>query len=56
MRLPKDFSERNVRHPLEATIDHLIPRLRGGTYRKDNIKAAHAHCNRSKGSKLSRST
>ena len=54
MKLPEDFSERNVRDPLEATIDHLIPRSHGGTYRKENIKAAHAKCNRRKGSTLIR--
>ena len=54
MKLPRDFSERKVRDPLEATIDHIVPRSHGGTYRKENIKAAHRECNRRKGNTMGR--
>ncbi|TFV48268.1 HNH endonuclease [Bradyrhizobium niftali] len=56
MKLPIDFSERNVRDPLEATIDHVIPRSLGGSNKKENIKAAHAECNKRKRNTLPQST
>jgi 5-methylcytosine-specific restriction endonuclease McrA len=34
------------------TVDHVVPRSRGGTSHWDNIVAACAPCNRKKGSKL----
>lgn len=31
------------------TVDHVIPRSRGGSSHTDNLKAAHAWCNASRG-------
>ena len=33
-------------------VDHIIPRLYGGTDVVDNLQATHARCNLSKGAKL----
>ena len=35
-----------------ATIDHVIPRSKGGTDRPDNLQPAHARCNKIKGNRL----
>ena len=35
-----------------ATIDHVIPRSKGGTDRPDNLQLAHARCNKIKGNRL----
>jgi len=34
-------------------FDHIVPLSKGGTHTSDNIQATHAHCNRSKGAKVS---
>ncbi|WP_211240402.1 HNH endonuclease [Haloglycomyces albus] len=34
------------------TLDHVIPRSRGGTHSWDNVVAACAHCNQRKGDRL----
>lgn len=39
-------------HRLCATVDHVIPRRRGGTEEPDNVQAAHLGCNLSKGRRL----
>jgi 5-methylcytosine-specific restriction endonuclease McrA len=39
-----------LKGPLKATIDHIIPRSLGGTDRMDNLKLAHRLCNRKRGS------
>ncbi len=39
-------------HRLSATIEHVYPISKGGTNTWDNVKLAHAHCNRSKGAKV----
>ena len=36
----------------EATVDHIIPIVRGGSNRFDNLQLAHEHCNSGKGCKL----
>ena len=33
-------------------VDHIIPRVHGGTDSVDNLQATHSHCNLSKGAKL----
>ena len=37
------------REPRTATIDHLVPLCKGGTWRKDNLVLACYKCNHSKG-------
>lgn len=36
----------------EATVDHIIPRARGGSNRFDNLQLAHENCNSEKGCRL----
>lgn len=36
----------------EATVDHIIPRARGGSNRFDNLQLAHEGCNGRKGCSL----
>lgn len=36
----------------EATVDHKIPRSRGGSNRMDNLQLAHATCNQEKGNSV----
>ncbi len=35
--------------PKEATLDHVVPRSKGGRGTKDNLKLAHYECNQLKG-------
>jgi 5-methylcytosine-specific restriction endonuclease McrA len=35
--------------PAEATLDHVIPLVRGGTHTADNVAIAHLRCNQEKG-------
>ena len=35
-----------------ATVDHIVPRSRGGTDAHDNVQLAHARCNKIKGNRL----
>ena len=37
------------RHPMAATIDHVVPLARGGRHSYGNVKAAHLRCNSSRG-------
>lgn len=39
-------------HPLYLTMDHIIPISLGGTHSPENVQAAHARCNYSKGSRV----
>lgn len=41
---PIDFLARPP-HPMAFTIDHVIPRIKGGTNALSNLKAAHYICN-----------
>lgn len=34
-----------VQHPEQATVDHVIPRWKGGSDEDDNIVGAHQKCN-----------
>lgn len=43
-----DFSLRSP-HPMSASVDHIIPRSRGGTHDADNLQLAHRTCNTRKG-------
>ena len=42
-------SEYASQHPMEATIDHLVPRCEGGTRELENIRLAHRCCNMERG-------
>ncbi|MHA7857702.1 MAG: HNH endonuclease [Henriciella sp.] len=35
-----------------ATIDHIIPKSKGGSDRAENLQLAHARCNKIKGNRL----
>lgn len=35
-----------------ATIDHIVPRSKGGGDEASNLQLAHAHCNKVKGNRL----
>lgn len=36
----------------EATVDHKVPRSRGGSNRMDNLQLAHERCNQAKGNSV----
>ena len=36
----------------DATVDHIIPLLKGGSNRADNLQLVHAKCNSKKGSMI----
>jgi 5-methylcytosine-specific restriction endonuclease McrA len=38
-------------HPLSRSVDHVIPRSRGGTDDESNLRAAHWRCNEAKGAR-----
>jgi hypothetical protein len=42
-------SEHAVQHPMEATLDHVIPRSEGGTRNIENLRLAHRCCNMQRG-------
>lgn len=42
----------NAFGPWQATIDHLVPRSRGGTNKPANLRLAHRRCNNHRGSHL----
>lgn len=33
------------------TVDHIVPRSRGGTHERSNLRAAHASCNSARGAR-----
>lgn len=33
----------------DVTLDHIVPKSKGGTEEWNNYQAVHAHCNRRKG-------
>ena len=47
--LPIPLSVVSPKHPLFGTIDHVIPRARGGADTDDNRMPAHRYCNCRKG-------
>jgi len=42
----------NGRHPWGPTVDHRVPRARGGTDDLDNLVIAHLRCNAAKKDRL----
>jgi 5-methylcytosine-specific restriction enzyme A len=38
-------------HPGADSVDHVVPRSRGGSNDDSNLRAAHAHCNASRGAR-----
>lgn len=32
-------------HPLQASVDHIVPRSKGGTNLSENLRLAHIRCN-----------
>lgn len=40
-------------HPLYFTMDHVLPLAAGGTHTYENVKPAHASCNKQKSDKVS---
>ena len=40
-------------HPLYFTMDHVVPLAEGGAHTYENVKPAHASCNKQKSAKLS---
>ena len=41
----KQFGKVKHNHPMQASIDHVIPKSASGTYRLENLKLAHRYCN-----------
>lgn len=44
----------NGRHPMSASLDHLVPLSRGGLHKPSNVGLAHSVCNKRKSAKLTR--
>lgn len=40
------------RHPMSASLDHIVPLSKGGTHTYNNVQLAHLGCNVSKGNNL----
>ena len=40
-----------ARHPRGPSLDHVIPRSRGGTNDRENLRIAHHGCNSRRGAK-----
>jgi hypothetical protein len=51
--LPIPIQIVSMDHPLMGTVEHLIPKSRGGQNRLDNRVAAHRYCNARKGRSIS---
>jgi len=39
-------------HPLYLTLDHVVPRSKGGDDSIDNLRPAHLRCNTSRGARV----
>ena len=35
----------NGRHPLQPSLDHIVPLSLGGAHTRDNVRCTHLHCN-----------
>lgn len=44
--IPQDAPRR---HPLSASLDHVVPLAKGGSHTHENVQAAHLICNGRKG-------
>ena len=44
---PIDMEARNP-NPLDLNIDHIVPLVKGGAHKTDNIQAVHKKCNSNK--------
>lgn len=44
--------EKEIKYFSQSSIDHVIPKSRGGSNKKENLKITHSTCNGRKGSKL----
>lgn len=44
---------KEISNTQELTLDHIIPRSRGGSDKLHNMQPAHKHCNELKGNKVS---
>ncbi|WP_176476895.1 HNH endonuclease [Mesorhizobium sp. WSM4313] len=38
--------------PKQATLEHLKPKMRNGTNSRENLAAAHLHCNQHRGHQM----
>src|SRR3954468_22957487 len=50
MKIPSGYVDQ--RHPLFATVDHVIPKSANGGNAPENLKASHRICNLKKGNRL----
>jgi hypothetical protein len=41
-----------ARHPMAATVDHIVPWSAGGAHTEENMQSAHLCCNSAKGTKV----
>jgi len=46
---PIDFTITDIRNPLHYSRDHVIPRARGGSSSRENLRLAHRGCNSRRG-------
>lgn len=44
--------EKPIRYYSDLTIDHILPKSKGGVGRVENLAPAHFHCNQAKADKL----
>lgn len=40
------------RHPMMASLDHIVPVSKGGAHTYDNVQLAHLSCNNAKGARV----
>ena len=41
----------NGKHPLQPSLDHIIPLSKGGTHTPDNLRCTHLKCNIERGNR-----
>lgn len=46
---PIDFSLAGTNHRMAPSVDHIIPKSKGGKGTRDNLRLAHACCNGKRG-------
>lgn len=47
---PIDITRTRSTDPLAATVDHVLPKSKGGKRTLDNLRLAHRSCNAARGS------